>query len=131
MSDKFFNPISKRWEGPQLQAGGANVAAATVLVPIITAATAVGAGPWVPVSQYKAGASFTAFLQGGTTPTVSVAIDTSLDQVNILPAGVGTLAPTPTAPAAASSTLPLMYVRANVTAITGGGNVTVQMGAST
>lgn len=98
------------------------------LVPIITTSV-TGAGPWIDVSQFKPGASFTAFLSGGVSPTASVAIDHSHDQINILPAGVGTLSPA-SSPANVNSVAPLRFVRANVLSISGGGVLTVQMGAS-
>lgn len=99
----------------------------TYLIPLLTGATAVGAGPWVDVSHVAPGTTFAAFLTGGTSPTATVTIDTSLDKVNILAAGAGTLSVTGTAPGTGSSTSPLLYVRANITAIAGGGSVTVQM----
>ena len=98
----------------------------TYLIPLLNAA-AVGAGPWFDVSNVAPGMSFAAFLPGGVAPTATVTIDTSLDKVNILAAGAGTLSVTGTAPGTSSSTAPLLFVRANITAIAGGGSVTVQM----
>ena len=108
---------------------GNTIYTSTSLVPILTGASVTGVGPWIDVSQYKPGASFTAFLSGGVSPTATVSIDHSHDQSNILPAGVGTLSPTASAPSNINSVAPLRYVRANVTAIAGGGSLSVQMGA--
>jgi hypothetical protein len=97
------------------------------LIPLLTDAAAVGAGAWVKVDKFSPGSVFSAFLTGGTTPTATVDIDTSLDQVNVLPAAAGSLSVTGTAPGSGAYAYPVLYVRANVTAIAGGGTVTVQM----
>lgn len=98
----------------------------TRLIPLLTS-SALGAGAWIDVSDVANVVSFSGFLTGGTVPTATITIDTSLDQVNILPAGAGNLSVTGTAPAVIQFAAPILFVRANITAIAGGGSVTVQM----
>lgn len=100
----------------------------THLITLLSGATTIGPGPWVDIRYYKLGSSFSGFVAVGSAV---VSIDASLDGQNVLPAGVGTLNITsPTSPSVLVSTAPLAYVRANVTSITGGASVVVQIGGS-
>lgn len=100
----------------------------TANVTLLSGATATGAGPWHNVADYKSVAAFMAFVTAGNaTVTIDVSNDPGEPKTHILSAGVGTLSPTSTTPDAIKSGAPLVYVRANVTAIAGGGAVTVQM----
>lgn len=100
----------------------------TRLIPIFSGANVVSTGGWIAVQDAPTGAQFCAFLSGGITPTSTVALDTSLDMINIVPAGIASLSVTGTSVGAVASIVPLLYVRANITAASGGGLMVVQMG---